>query len=639
MLMQRDWSGYSGRILEIDLSRKSSTVKELDLEFARRYIGGRGFTARILWDHVGPDIDPLDEGNRLIFATGPLSGTILPSSSRLTIAAKSPISNIIGDSNSGGYWAPELKYAGYDAIVFSGKAVSPVYILIDDDIVQIRDAKELWGKNIPEAETVIKRETGDPDVKIASIGPAGENLVRFACIVTDSFGASSRGGMGAVMGSKNLKAVAVSGSKGIRIADPKLTKQVVDEYLETLAGDKWIDSLTKMGTLNLLYHRTMHGIHQVRNSQEGIIDDFEKVKPEVFRYQYQGKAIGCMGCSIRCRRYSKIPGGVLGSNLAKGPEYVIVNSLGMKTAVADPETILKANALCDMLGLDGEAAGSVIGLAMELYERGIIDKESTGGIELRFGDAKTLLELIPMIAQRLGFGDSLAEGAWRFADKFGAGYYANVIKGMDVEGGDPRDHITRALCYALSTRGSCHLRGWPYIDEFITPEQAEKWFGTPKVADFYSLEGKGAMICWSENLNNLADMMGVCKFAYYRSRDFLQLVNRGIRLITMAYNAVTGLDLSEEEVFRAGERVTAVERSYNFREGMRRKDDYPNERLFREPIRKGPSDGRHLSYEDYDTVLDNYYEARGCDRDTGRMLEEKLRKLDLDDIAEALSHC
>ena len=630
------WKGYSGKILRIDLTSKEVYSEDLELDFARKYIGGRGFTSRLLWDTVRPDVTPYDRNNSLIFATGPLSGTIIPSSSRLTIAAKSPISNAIGDSNSGGYWAPELKWAGYDAIVVSGRASSPVYVTIIDDLVEVRDADEIWGKNTYETEVMIKKKVGDPDIKVASIGPGGEHLVRFASIVTDSFGSSSRGGLGAVMGSKNLKAIAVRGTRGVDIADPQLIKEVLDEYLETLRGDKWIDALTEFGTLNLLHHRQKLGIQQVKNSQEGVLDDFEKVSPEVFRYQYQGKAMACMGCYVRCRRYSRIPGGLEGLAITRGPEYITVNSLAMKPAVADAEAVIKAHGHCDLLGLDAEATGSVIGLAMEFFERGIISPEDTEGLELKFGDEKVLLELIPRIAERIGIGDELAEGAKRFAEKHDASYYAHTIKGMDIESGDPRDHVTRALSYAVSTRGSCHLRGWPYIDEFITPELAKKWFGTEKVADFYSLEGKGGMICWSESLNALADMLGVCKFAYFRSRDFLQLVNRGLRLMTKAYNAATGLGLSEEEMFLAGERVTAVERCYNFREGLRRKDDYPSERMFKEPIKRGPAEGKVLEYGSYDKVLDDYYNARGCDKESGRMLDEKLKELGLEDLVEEL---
>jgi aldehyde:ferredoxin oxidoreductase len=634
--MNKNWKGYSGRILEIDLSKGKSNVKDLMEGFAKKYIGGRGFSSRILWENVNQRVGPYDKANRLIFAAGPLTGTMMPSASRLTIAAKSPISNAIGDSNSGGYWAPELKYAGYDAIVITGKAAKPVYLFINNDYVDIRNAEGIWGKNTHETESTLKAEIGNPELKIASIGPAGENLVRFASVVTDSFGSSSRCGLGAVMGSKNLKAVALKGSKGIDIAAPSALKNVIDKYLETILGDAWITSLTKMGTLGILYHREMLGIHQVKNSREGLIDNFENIKPEVFRNKYQGKATACMGCSIRCRRYSKIPNGLDGLKLTRGPEYVTINSLGMKPAVTDPEVIVKAHGLCDLLGLDAEATGSVIGLAMELYEKKIIDKKITTGMAMHFGDADILLTLIPMIANRTGIGDLLAEGAKRFAERCEASYYANVIKGMDIEAGDPRNHVTRALCYGVSTRGSCHLRSWPYIDEFITPEQAEKAFGTPKVADFYSLEGKGAMLCWSEDLNALADLMGVCKFAYYRSRDFPQLVKRGIEIITEAYNAATGFALSEDEVLRAGERVNVLERCYNYREGLRRIDDYPNERMFKEPIKKGPSEGKVLSYKDYGKVLDDYYDARGCDKKTGRMLDSKLKELDLEDVTKQI---
>ncbi len=621
--------GYAGQILYVDLTDGSIQKKPLDREFALKYIGGRGFSSRILLDELKPGIDPLSPENLVILATGPLNGTPAPSASRLTVAAKSPLTGALGDSNSGGYWAPELKYAGFDAIVFDGRSSEPVYLWVEDGKAVLRSAKHLWGQKIHQTSELLKEEIGDDDIHVCAIGPGGENLVRYACVVTDEESVGGRCGIGTVMGSKHLKAVVVRGSRDVGIADPKRFKEAIDAYRETLVGEVWTETLRRLGTPNLVAHRQKLGIWGAKNFQRATIDGWEKISGEAFREKFLLKVMGCMGCMVRCRRYSAIQDGPLAPTYTKGPEYDTINALGAKTYVTDPAVILRAHYLCDEYGIDEQTAGSAIAMAMELYERGILKKDQVDGMELVFGNGEALLHFIEKIPFRKGFGDLLAEGTKIMGQRLNADYYAIHVKGLEVDASDPRSLPTRALTYSVATRGSCHLRGFPYIDEFIKPEEAMAFFGTPAVSDLHGLEGKGKMVAWSENWVTIANLMGLCLFAWYRSRSFPMLIKRGLDLVSETFVAATGLPMTSEELLRCGERVYNVEKLFNVREGFGRESDYPPPRFFEEAMPDGPGKGSKLNREDYDRLLDEYYEARGWDKKTGVPTPEKLRSLGL----------
>ncbi len=621
--------GYAGQILYVNLTDRSAEKRPLERDFALRYVGGRGFSSRILWDELPPRTDPLSPDNIAILATGPLNGTPTPSASRLMVAAKSPMTGGLGDASSGGYFAPELKYAGFDAIVFKGRSPDPVYLWIEDGKAEIRPAKRLWGQRIHETSARVKEEIGDEDIHICAIGPGGENLVRYACVVTDEEGVNGRCGIGAVMGSKHLKAIAVRGSRDVGIADPKRFKEGVDAYRETLSGEVWTDVLRRLGTPNLVAHRQKLGIWGAKNFQRATIDGWEKISGETFREKFLQKVMGCMGCLVRCRRYSAITEGPLAPTYTKGPEYDTINALGAKTYITDPAVILRAHHLCDEYGIDEQTAGSSVAMAMELYERGILTKDQTDGQELVFGNGEALLHFIEKIPFRKEFGALLAEGTKIMGQRLKADLYAIHVKGLEVDASDPRSLPTRALTYSVATRGSCHLRGFPYIDEFIKPEEAMAHFGTPAVSDLQALEGKGKMVAWSENWITLANLTGLCLFAWYRSRSFPMLIRRGLELVSEIYAAATGLPMTPEEFFRCGERVYNVEKLFNLREGFGRESDYPPERFFREEMPDGPGKGSKLRLEDYDRLLDDYYEARGWDKKTGAPAPEKLKALGL----------
>jgi aldehyde:ferredoxin oxidoreductase len=536
----------------------------------------------------------------------------------------------LGDTNSGGYWSPELKYAGFDAVVVQGRSEEPVYLWVDDGRPELRPAGHLWGKKITETSQLIKEEIGDDDIHICAIGPGGENLVRYACVVTDEEGVGGRCGTGAVMGSKHLKGVVLRGSHDVRIADPTRFKEAIDAYRETLVGEAWTETLRRLGTPNLTAHRQKLGIWGAKNFQRGTIEDYEPISGESFRDKFLLKTLGCMGCMVRCRRYSRIQDGQHATIYTKGPEYETVHSLGAKPYVTDPAVVLRAHYLCDEYGIDEQTAGSSIAMAMELYERGLLKKDQVDGQELVFGNGEALLYFIEKIAHRQGFGDLLAEGTKIMGERLNADYYALHVKGLEVTATDPRPLVTRALTYAVATRGSCHLRGFPYIDEFIKPEEAEAHFGTAAVSDVEALEGKGKMVAWSENWVTIGDLMGICKFAWYRSRNFPMLIRRGLELVNEIYTATTGLPMTPEELYTCGERVYNVEKLFNLREGFGRDADYPPPRFFEEEMSDGPAKGAKLNREEYDRLLDDYYEARGWDTTTGEPAPEKLHSLGLD---------
>jgi aldehyde:ferredoxin oxidoreductase len=621
--------GYAGNLLYVNLSDRSIRVKPLERDFALKYIGGRGFSARILYDELGAGVDPLSPGNILVFATGPLSGTPLPSASRLIVAAKSPMTGGIGDASSGGYWAPELKYAGFDAIVIKGRSTGPVYLWVENGKAELRSAERLWGKRIDQTSKVLKEEIGDEDIHICAIGPGGENLVRYACIVTDEEGVGGRTGMGAVMGSKNLKAIVVRGSQDVKIADAKRFQDVIDAYRTTLEGEVWTETLRRLGTPNLVTHRQKLGIWGAKNFQRASIDGWEKISGEAFREKYLIKVMGCMGCIVRCRRFSAILDGTCTPFYTKGPEYETINALGAKPYITDPALILQGHHLCDDCGIDEQSAGSAISMAMELYERGMLKKEDVDGEDLVFGNGEALLRLLEKIVTRKGFGNLLAEGTRIMGERLHADYYAIHVKGSEVDASDPRSLVTRALTYSVSTRGSCHLRGFPYIDEFIKPEEGLKYFGTAAVSDMKALEGKGRLVAWSEDWITVANLMGLCIFAWYRSRTFSMLIKRGLELVTEAYVAATGLPMTQENLLQCGERVYNIEKLFNYREGMGREADYPPPRFFDEAMPDGAGKGTHLDRGDYERLLNDYYTARGWDPATGRPTPEKLQELGL----------
>ncbi|MBM4332714.1 MAG: aldehyde ferredoxin oxidoreductase family protein [Deltaproteobacteria bacterium] len=637
--MAKKKGSYAGKILRVDLSSGKIEKQDLDLDFAHKYIGGRGFGSRFLYDEVQPEVAPFDPANRLILTPGALFGTAVPAASRTTATSKSPTTGMFGDGHSSGHWGALLKSAGYDMLIIQGAAEKPVYLWIDNDKVEIRDAAKFWGKTTMETDQALKEKLEDWDIGTISIGPAGEKKVRLAGIFSDGImGAFARTGLGAVMGSKNLKAVATRGTRDIGIVDVPAFKKAYQDYLKVISVDPYVPPATKYGTCRFMYHRVKFGIHGAKNWRLGDFD-WKPLDPEVFRSDYQIKASACPMCPVRCRREYRIPTGKYAGTVTKLEWETIARC--MTCGVNDPEAVIYFSHLCNQYGMDVEGIGDTIAFAMECYEKGLLTDKETDGIKLHFGNPEVLMEVTRKIAFREGLGDLLAEGSLRAAKAIGKGAekFAMQVKGSEMSAGDPRGMPVRAVSYATSTRGSDHLRSNPYVEELITPEEALQFFGSAEAADiFQGLKGKGRLLAWSENFVTIGDLLGLCKFAYYRSAAFSYLRQKGLDLATRFYNVCNGTDLTEEEMFQAGERAFNIEKAFNAREGAGREKDIIPERFFKEGLAGGgPSGGAVVDREKFDLILDEYYESRGWNEKTGLPKKQTLKKLGLQDIAEDLA--
>ncbi len=629
---------YAGRILRVDLSTGKVEKKDLDLGFAHKHIGGRGFASFYLYNEVPPEVSPFDPANRLIFTPGALFGTAVPAASRTTATSKSPLTGMFGDGHSSGHWGAVLKSAGYDMLLLQGAAEKPVYLWIDGDRVEVRDAAPLWGRATMETDRVLRENLGQ-EIGTLVIGPAGEKRVRLAGIFSDGImGTFARTGLGAVMGSKNLKAVAARGNRDVGIENVEAFRKAYQDYLRVISVDPYVPPATKYGTARFMYHRVKFGIHGAKNWRLGDFD-WKPLDPEVFRSDYQIKASACPMCPVRCRREYRIPGGKYAGTVTKLEWETIARC--MTCGVNDPEAVIYFSHLCNQYGLDVEGVGDTVAFAMECYEKGLLTDKETEGLRLRFGDPEALHELTRRIAFREGLGDLLAEGSLRAARSIGRGaeQFAMQVKGSEMSAGDPRGMPVRAVSYATSTRGSDHLRSNPYVEELITPDEGKEFFGSTEAADiFQGVKGKGRLLAWSENLVTIGDLLGLCKFAYYRSASFSYLREKGIELATRFYNACNGTKLSEEDMLRAGERSFNIEKAFNVREGAGREKDTIPERFFKEPLAGGgPSDGAVVDRKKFDLILDEYYGARGWNEKTGLQKRETLEKLGLGEIAEDLA--
>lgn len=629
---------YAGKILRVDLGTGKVEKQELVLAFVHKYIGGRGFGSRYLYNEVTPQVTPFDPANRLIFTPGALFGTAVPAASRTTATSKSPLTEMFGDGHSSGHWGAMLKSAGYDMLILQGVAAQPVYLWIDNDKVEIRDASYLWGKTTKETDRTLKETLGDREVGTIAIGPAGEKRVRLASIFCDGvMGTFARTGLGAVMGAKNLKAVATRGNHDIRIVDLEAFRKAYQDYLQVISVDPYVPPATKYGTCRFMYHRVKFGIHGAKNWRWGDFD-WKPLDPEVFRSDYQVKASSCPMCPVRCRREYRIPSGKYAGTVTKMEWEAIARS--MTCAINEPEAVIYFSHLCNQYGMDVEGTGDTIAFAMECYEKGLLNERETEGLPLTFGNSEAFLEMTRRIAFREGLGDMLAEGTLRAARTIGKGaeQFAMQVKGSEMSAADPRGMPVRAVSYATSTRGSDHLRSNPYVEELITPEEGLQFFGSSEAADiFQGVKGKGRLLAWSENLVTIGDLLGLCKFAYYRSATLTYLRRKGVELATRFYNACNGTDLSEDEMLAAGERAFNIEKAFNAREGAAREKDIIPERFFTEGLVGGPSNGAVVDREKFDLILNEYYQSRGWDEKTGLPKKETLERLGLQDIAEDLA--
>ena len=614
-------------ILDVDLTNQTVKKRELTEHLAYRYLGQAGVNARILYDRVSSTTDPYGPEAPLIFGVGPLGGTLAPCSGRFSVTFKSPLTGIFGDANCGGHWGPELKMAGYDHIVITGKARHPIYLWIDNDQIQFRDARSLWGKNTWETDELIREDLGERTAQVAYIGPAGENLVRFAAIICNHARAAARCGPGAVMGSKNLKAIAVRGDRGIQVADKAALQEAVEEAVGAILGDPLYESAKTYGTLAITPLAQALGFLPTRNFQESTFSGAEKLQGDVFLEKYITKHKGCYNCPVACSRFYKVPDGPYASTRGEGPEYESVSALGSKCGNDNIEAILHANTLCNQLGMDTISTGNTLAWLMECREKGILTRDQLDGLDLRFGNDAAMIELIKKIAAREGIGDLLAEGACRAAQKIGGSDRVVHSKGLDYPAVDTRGTKGMALSFAVSPRGGDHLKGLSLYEVApdIYAQDIRKETGINITPQYWlQYETKAVLMRWHENWHCVVDSLGLCKL------EGIALKPLQPKHFQRMLAAATGWHVSVNELEQIGERIWNLERLFNVREGMTRRDDLPPRRLLEEPIATGPARGERLDRNRYEQMLTEYYRLRGWDPDTGIPSAEKCCELSLD---------
>jgi len=617
--------GYSGRMLIVDLTSKKTKIEAIPETFCRKFIGGNGFSISFLYEHQTPGIDPLSPDNVLVFAVGPFCGTVIPTNAKYVVQAKSPLTGFQGKSIGSSFWSQAFRRAGYDALLIKGRAEKPTYLFIDDDIIEFRDAKELWGTNCWETDRIIKDTIGDDNVRLAAIGPAGENLVRFASIISDHYHEDDgRTGMGAVMGSKQLKAVAVRGSKTVEVAKLDELLDLCKEYNRKVIKGLTSTIMKDLGTIGTGMEYLSNGATPIRNFQSTdafkepitISEDIRKISTEWMREQYVHKSIACAGCPIGCSHIDFIKAGPY-KGVAYNMEYQGMYALGTNCGIWYLPAIVKAGQLCDTLGMDVISTGVVIAWAMECFEKGILTSKDTEGVDLSFGNHEALMEIIPKIANRDGLGNILAEGVKRASEKIGKGSekFAMHSKGLEFPGFDVRWLKATALSFAVSTRGADHISASIFGPEI-----------RGRINRFRFEKGEGEFVAEKENNLILYDLFMICRF----SGDLWMNVYSDLAHL---YALVTGIPLTTEELRTTGERVWNMEKAYNIREGWTRKDDSLPSRVFNDPIPDGPAKGSVLSKEEFDFMLDDYYAARGWTRD-GMPTKKKLIELGLNDVAK-----
>jgi len=622
--------GMTGRWLWVDLSAGRVEDKPLEPWLIKGYLGGRGINARMLWDLTEPGIDPLGPENPLIFGTGSLGGTCAPNSGRMTVTCKSPATNLYLKTNVGSHLVPDLKYAGFDGITVLGKSDHPVYLWIDDGRVEIRDAGRLWGLDTRETDRLLKEEIGDDQIKTLMIGPAGENLVKFASVMVSIYRAAGRGGAGAVMGSKNLKAIAVRGTGDVTIAQPERFMEVALSARRAIREDEycWTRSF-KFGTAQGLLGANESGSLPHNNFQDGYTEDAYKISGEYVSERFAHPE-ACSSCVLHCGRFARVSSGRYAGTFTAGPEYETLASLGSKCGITDTEAILKGNELCDILGMDTISAGSMVSFAMECNQRGLLTPEQIEGLDLSWGSADAMLDLIRKMARREGeFASLLAEGSRIASQTIGQGseQFAIQAKGLEQSMVDVRGTMSYALAFALNPRGPDHLTTECLAEIGYTPEVRQLAIdvaGTEEGVDSLSPNGKPEMVAWHEDLYALTDCVGICVFTDTWSYTRINFNN-----MAEMFSTATGIEVSEDEARRVGERVMTLERLFNLREGLSRRElDVLPPRMF-EASPTLANGERTLTPEKLDGMLEAYYALRGWDESSGVPTEEKLKALEL----------
>lgn len=604
--------GYMGKVLRVDLSKERVSIEPTNEQWAKEFIGGKGLGARYFYEEQRPKLDPFDPDTVLSFWTGPVTGTNAPVFGRHVVITKSPATGTFLDSYSGGFWGTEFKFAGFDGLVVTGKAKKPSYLWVHDGRAEIRDAAHLWGKPIDVVEETIRKDEGDPRVRTCAIGPAGENLSRIALITNELYRHAGRGGAGAVMGSKNLKAISVRGNKSVQVPD-------IEKFLALMREIQKKDvienpdnaAMISDGTPILVDPSNDTGILPTRNFQSGTFDGAKRINTEFLKQNVLVRRMACFGCAIACSSFTRGKSERFKGVSVEGPEYETLAMCGSNCGIDDIEAVIQFNRDCDFLGLDTISAGNAVAFGMELYERGILTKKDTDGLDLRFGNIDAYVEMPALLAHRKGIGAILADGTKRAAEKVGKGtdLYTCEVKGLEYPAYDPRGSIGMALAYATSDRGACHLRAWPV---------AQEAYGT---LDPFTPEGKAAICVEDQRRTSVKWSLVAC--------DFYAILYPNMAAL---YSASTGVPADVAHMQRIGDRIWNLTRLINVREGFSRKQDTLPRRMSEVPLKGGKTDGRKIDPKDFEKMLSEYYTLWGWDA-SGIPTKAKLEELGLGALA------
>lgn len=615
--------GIGGEIIWVDLTKGSIEKQPVDEKTVREYLLGAGYLSRVLTDEIPVGIDPLSPKNILGIATGLLTGSMFPQASRHTIAALSPLTDIWGESHAAGFWGAELKFAGYDAIFFRGASKTPVYLNIRDSEVDLLDAEEIWGKDVFETDDWLHDKHGRA-CRTLAIGQAGENLVRFAAIMNDRDRASARSGLGAVMGSKKLKAICVRGHGKLEVGDPKNYLAKMDEFYKRMLANPFTPERARFGTTNLIELMNHIGRLPSYNMRQGVFEGFENISGERITEEYLIKPRSDWSCLQRCGRYTAVRKGPY-AYIGGSPEFESQSSLGSRCGNDNVESVLYSHHLANMYGMDTISLGATISWAMEAYERGILTDEDTGGLDLTWGNHETIVKLTEMIAFRQGIGDLLAEGSYRAAQRIGKGSeeFVMAVKKQEIAGQEPRAQKSMGLAAVTAARGADHLYAFPVLDEAGFDDEIKRRFGEqylPEMTDRLSPKYKGIMVKECEDYMVVVESLGLCKYGTQIPPEFYY------EDVAEAVRIHNGLDFTVEELQLIGERIVNLNRMFNVSRGITKKDDALPDRLTKEPAPLGPPKGQVV---ELDIMLDEYYRERGWDPETGIPFDSTLERLGL----------
>lgn len=622
--------GVGGKVIWVDLTKREIEKMPIEKKIVEKYLLGAGYLSKVLFDSIPVGIDPLSPKNVLGFATGLLTASMFPQSSRHVVAALSPLTDVWGESHAAGFWGPELKLAGYDAVFFTGASRNPVYLNINDSTVELLSADDVWGRDVFETDDILRERHGKK-ARLIYIGQAGENLVRFAAVMNDRDRASARSGLGAVMGSKKLKAICVRGTGKIEVADPKKYMDTMDEFYRRMLANPFTPGRAKYGTTNLVEMMQHIGRLPSYNMRQGVFEGYEKISGETITEKYLVKPRSDWCCLQRCARYTTVKDGPY-KYIGGSPEFETQSSLGSRCGNDNLESVLFGHHLANQYGMDTISLGGTISWAMEAWDEGLLTADDTDGIDLSWGNHESIVKLIKMIAFREGFGDVLAEGSARAAEKIGRGTekFVMTVKKQEIAGQEPRAQKSMGLAAVTAARGADHLYAFPVLDEAGFDDEIRERFGEeylPEMAERLNPKYKGIMVKECEDFMVVVESLGLCKYGTQIPPEFYY------EDVALALKVHNGLEFTRADLQIIGERIVNLNRLFNAKRGVTRADDNLPDRLTKEGAPLGPSKGEVV---ELDQMLDEYYMKRGWDNETGIPYASTLKRLGLVEEASGM---